>query len=366
MSKSIFRKELSTLKSYVPGKPIEMVMEEYGLTEVVKLASNENPLGPSKRAIEAIIDEASKVNIYPDPTAEALRKKLAQRHGVEKDQIMIGSGGEEILRMIAMTFIDANDEAIMATPTFDLYDITVDHMGGVSKKFPLIDFEHDLEGMIGDINEKTKLFYICNPNNPIGNIIDRATLKNLLGKIPQEVVVVLDEAYFEYASRNPDYPDGLEILKERPNTIVIRTFAKVAGLAGLRVGYAFSSQSIITEMMKTKGVFNVNRIAQAAALASMDDVKHITDTVDLSYESLGYMMNYFDEKGLAYIKPNGNFIFVDLKMDSREAFTELQKKGMIMRPGYIWKYGTYARISSGDMVQTKKFIHALDEVLGSQ
>jgi len=363
LSKSIFRKELSTLKSYVPGKPIEKVMEEYGLTEVVKLASNENPLGPSKLAIEAIKKEAANVNIYPDPTGDALRIKLASRHGVEKDQIIIGSGGEEILKMIAMTFIDSGDEAIMATPTFDLYDITVDHMGGISKKFPLKDFEHDIEGMLSDVNEKTKLFYICNPNNPIGNILTRDVLEDLVARLPEDVVLVLDEAYFEYASRNPDYPDGLEILKERPNTIVLRTFAKVAGLAGLRVGYAFSSKEIITQMMKTKGVFNVNRLGQAAAVASMEDVAHIVNTVDLSHESLGYMMNYFDEKGLSYIKPNGNFIFVDLGMDSKEAFTELQKKGMIMRPGYIWQYQTYARISSGDMDQTKKFIHALDEVL---
>ncbi|MBN2259707.1 MAG: histidinol-phosphate transaminase [Clostridiales bacterium] len=363
MAKNIFRKELATLNAYVPGKPIEKVMEEYGLKEVVKLASNENPLGPSKLAIEAIIEEASNVNIYPDPSVDIVKEKLFKKHGIPKEQMILGNGGEEIIKMIAMTFLNEGDEAIMADPTFSLYDITVSHMGGVSVKIPLNDFQQDLDVMLNAISEKTKLMYICNPNNPIGNILTKEVLDDFVSKLPEEVVLVLDEAYFEYASKNDEYPDGLDVLKRRPNTIVLRTFAKVAGLAGLRIGYAFSSEEIINEMAKTKGVFNVNRLAQVAAAASMDDTEHIKNTVELSYQSLGYMMNYFDSKGLKYIQPNANFIFADTGMDSKQTFIELQKKGMIMRPGFIWGYDTWVRISSGNMADTEKFIAALDEII---
>ncbi len=364
MAKNIFRKELKDLKPYIPGKPVEKVMEEYGLTEVVKLASNENPLGPSKLAIEAIINEAPRVNIYPDPSVEIVKEKLMQKHGFPREQIVVGNGGEEIIKMIAMTFINEGDEAVMQDPTFSLYDITISHMGGVSKKIPLVDFETDLDAMIDAINEKTKLVYLCNPNNPIGNIVSKDKLDNFVDKIPEDVVLVLDEAYFEYASRNIEYPDGLEVLKRRPNTIVLRTFAKIAGLAGLRIGYAFSSEEIITEMAKTKGVFNVNRIAQVAAAAAMGDDEHIKNTVDLNYESIGYMVDYFESKGLRYVKTSANFIFADLGIDSKQTFVDLQKKGMIMRPGFIWGYETWARISSGSMEDTKKFMTALDEIIG--
>ncbi len=175
---------------------------------------------------------------------------------------------------------------------------------------------------------------------------------------------MLDEAYYEYAQSNDEYPNGLEILRNRKNTIVLRTFAKVAGLAGLRVGYAFSSEEIITEMNKTTGVFNVNRIAQVAATASIDDEEHINKTVDLNNKSLNYMVEYFKRKGLEYVPTSTNFIFVNIGMDSKIAFVELQKKGMIMRPGFIWGYDTWARISSGDMESTIKFIKVLDEVIG--
>ena len=363
MTRNIFRNELANLNAYVPGKPVEEVKKEYGLTEVIKLASNENPLGPSKLAIEAIIKEATNVNIYPDPSVDALKEKLAKKYNFKKSEMIIGNGGEEILKMMAMTFINTGDEAIMSDPTFALYDITISHMGGVSVKVPLNNFEQDLDKMIASITDKTKLIYLCNPNNPIGNIVKKDEMDKFVAKIPEDIVLILDEAYFEYASKNEEYPNGLDVLRRRKNTIVLRTFAKVAGLAGLRVGYAFSCEEIITGMTKTKGVFNVNRIAQVAATASMDDVEHIDKTVNLSYQSIGKMVEYFDSKGLEYIPTNANFIFANIGMDSKVAFTELQKKGMIMRPGFIWGYDNWIRISSGDIESTEKFLKALDEIL---
>jgi histidinol-phosphate aminotransferase len=366
MAKSIFRNDLDGLGVYVPGKSSEMVMKEFGLTEIIKLASNENPLGPSKLAVEAIKNEAANVNIYPDPTASALKEKLGAKYGFKESEIIIGNGGEEILKMLAMATINRGDEAIMAEPTFSLYDISVSYMGGVSVKIPLKeDLSMNLDAMIEAITDKTKLMYICNPNNPIANIINKKELEEFVAKVPEHVVLVIDEAYYEYAIRNAEYPNGLEILKKRPNTLVMRTFAKVAGLAGMRIGYSFASEEIISEINKVRNVFNVNRLAQAAAVASMDDEKHIENTVNLNFESLGLFAEYFESKGMKYIESNANFIFVNIGMDSKIVFTELQKKGMILRPGFIWGYDTWVRISSGDIESTKKFIKALDEVVSA-
>jgi len=360
----IYRKELANLKVYVPGKPVEEVMKEYGLTEITKLASNENPLGPSPKAIEAIQKEASGIHIYPDGVAADLTGKLAEHWSVKPEQIMMGNGGEQVLFLIAQTFINEGDEAIMANPSFALYDITVTLMGGKPVVLPLTkDFKHDFKGFVNAVTDKTKLVYVCNPNNPTGNIMTKEEVNYLADNLPEHVVLVLDEAYFEYAVKNPDYIDGLEILNRRPNTVILRTFSKVAGLAGLRVGYAISTPEIITEMKKIKGVFNSNRIAQKAAIASLDDQAHIDKTVDLNYQSLGRMKEFFVERGLTYVEPNTNFVFVNIGRDSRVVFEELMKRGVVIRPGFLWGFDDYLRVSTGTMEQTEKFITALGEIL---
>ncbi len=364
MTKKLSRPELDILKKYTPGKPMEEVKREYNLTEVIKLASNENPLGPSPKAIDAIKNEAANVHIYPDGSAAHLREKLAEKLGVCAGSIMLGSGGEEIIKMIGYAFIDNGDEVIYAVPSFDLYEMAVNLMGGVSVRVPLTkDFEHDFEAFIEKVNTKTKIIFVCNPNNPTGNIMDRNKVEYLVNHIPEDVLLVLDEAYFEYAKVNPDYPDGLDILKKRPNTIIIRTFSKVAGLAGLRVGYLISSKSIIDEMSKVKNVFNSNRIAQAAAIAALDDEAHIDGTVHLNYESLEMMKNYFNKKGLSYVPSNANFIWVNVCCDTRIVNEALLKEGVIIRPGFLWGYDEYIRVSTGTIQQTEVFINKLDKVL---
>lgn len=361
---NIFRKELENLKVYVPGKPIEEVMKEYGLTEIAKLASNENPLGPSPKAIEAIQKEATGIHIYPDGVAADLTAKLADKYGIGQDQVMMGNGGEQILFLIAQTFINEGDEAIMANPSFALYDITVTLMGGKPVVLPLTsDFKHDFKGFVNAVTDKTKLVYVCNPNNPTGNIMTKEEVYYLADHLPEHVVLVLDEAYFEYAIRNENYIDGLELLEKRPNTVILRTFSKVAGLAGLRVGYCMSSPEIITEMKKIKGVFNSNRIAQKAAIASLDDQEHIDKTVDLNYKTLDTMIKYFESKNLSYVPSNTNFIFVNVGKDSRMVFTELMKRGVVIRPGFLWGFDEYIRVSTGTEEQIDKFINALDEIL---
>ena len=360
---SIFRKELAGLKEYVPGKPIEDVMKEFGLTSIVKLASNENPLGPSKKAIEAIKREAENIHIYPDGAALELRAKLAEKHGIKLENVLIGSGGEQILKLIAHTFVNEGDEVIFGAPSFALYDIMSTHIGAKCISLPLTaDFKHDLKAFEEHLNERTKIVYICNPNNPTGNIMPKAELVEFINKLADEVVLMLDEAYFEYAVHDPEYLDGLDILAKRPNTIILRTFSKVAGLAGLRIGYCFSSPEIIKEMSKIKGVFNANRIGQMAAIASLDDEEHIKNTVDLNKQSLDLMKNYFRAHNMNYVESHANFIFADINQSSKEAYVELQRRGVIIRPGFLWGFDNHIRVSSGTIEQTEMFIKALDDI----
>lgn len=363
MPKDLFRRELADLKPYVPGKPIEEVKKEYGIEHIDKLASNENPLGPSPKAMEAIRKEIEEIHIYPDATAMKLKLELAKKYDLTHENIVLGNGGEQILQMIALAFINAGDEAIMATTTFGLYGTSVAHMGGVPVKIPLKNYKHDFEEFINKINDKTKLIYVCNPNNPTGNIMPKDDIDYLVKNVPDDIVLILDEAYYDYARLNPEYPESLNILKKRPNTIILRTFSKVAGIAGVRVGLALTSAEIATEMNKVRGVFNVNKLAQAAALGALEDEEHLEKTVNLNYESMDMMKSYFDKNNLEYIPSNANFIFVNVDKDSRIVFEELMKKGIIIRPGFLWGWDNWLRVSTGTIEQTERFIKTLEEIL---
>ena len=364
LKEQLSRPELGTIKRYVPGKPIEEVIKEYGLREVVKLASNENPLGPSAKAIEAIQREAGNVHIYPDGQSVELRAKLSSKLGVSPEQILLSNGGEEIIKMLAYAFIEKDDEVIFAVPSFDMYEIATNLMGGVPVKVPLTsNFEHNMEGFIERICSKTKMIFLCNPNNPTGNIIPEDQLKYLTANIPDDILLVLDEAYYEYASVNPQYPDGIDLLEKRPNTILIRTLSKVSGLAGLRVGYMISSKEIIEETQKVKNVFNVNRLAQTAALAALEDGDHVDRTIKLNYVSLTKMINFFKERKLYYVPSNANFIWVNVGLDTRKVYEELLKEGVIIRPGFLWGCDEYIRVSTGTIEQTEVFIRKLEKVL---
>lgn len=363
MGKSLFKNEVYSARPYVPGKPIEELKRELGLKEIEKLASNENPLGPSPKAIEAIKKEVEKIYIYPEANVTQLKEKLSQKYNLSAENIVVGNGGEELLKIIAETFINPGDEAIMANPTFDKYNTDVSFMGGVVVKVPLKNYKHDFEGFIEKINDRTKIIYVCNPNNPTGNIMTKSEIEYLIKNVPENVVIMLDEAYYEYAIKNPEYPNSLEILKQRPNTIILRTFSKVAGIAAVRVGYLLTSKEIAEAMNKIKLTFSVNRLAQAAAVAALEDQEHIQKTVELNYKSLALMEKYFEEKKFEYIKSNANFVFVNVKEDSRVVFQKLLEKGIIIRAGYLWGWDDWLRVSTGTIEQTEKFINKLDEVL---
>lgn len=363
MSKDLFRKELANLRPYVPGKPIEEVQKEYGIDHIDKLASNENPLGPSPKAMEAIKKEIESIHIYPDATSMKLKLELAKKYDLSHENIILGNGGEQILQMIAQAFINAGDEAIMATTTFGLYGTSVTHMGGVPVKIPLKDYKHDFQAFINNINDKTKLIYVCSPNNPTGNIMTKDEIEYLVDNVPEDIVIILDEAYYDYAKVNPNYPESINILKKRPNTIILRTFSKVAGIAGVRVGLALTSPEIATQMNKVRGVFNVNKLAQAAAIGALSDEEHIEKTVKLNYDSMAIMEKYFNENNLEFIPSNANFMFVNVGMDSRVVFEELMKKGIIIRPGYLWNWDNWIRVSTGTIEQTERFVEVLDNII---
>lgn len=363
MSKDLFRKELAKFQPYVPGKPIEEVKREYGLDRIEKLASNENQLGPSPMAVEAIIKAVNDINFYPEATAYELKRELAEDLGVKDENLVIGNGGEELLQVIAQTFINEGDEVVVASPSFGIYNTTVGLLGGVIHSVPFKNNQYDLAGMLAEVNDKTKLIYICSPNNPTGNIVTKNELEGLLSKLPEDVTLVMDEAYYEFASANPEYPDSIELMKKRPNLVILRTFSKVSGIAGVRIGYVITSERIAAEMNKIKLTFDVNRLAQEAARGALRDKEYTKKTVALTRESIEMMEAWFDKKGLDYIKSWSNFVFVDVKLHSKTVFEELMKRGVIVRPGYFWGWNNWIRVSAGTLEQTRFFLDKLEEVI---
>ncbi len=354
-----FRPEIKDLVPYKPGKPIEDVKREYGLTEVIKLASNENPLGSSPKAKEAIRKCLEELYLYPDGNITDLRDALAKKFNIKSSQVLPSSGSDEMVDIIAKTFINPGDEVILADVTFPRYLTTTKMMGGTPVIVPLKDFTYDLEGIKSKITDKTQLIWLCNPNNPTGTMFTEKTLIEFLDAVPKNIVVVYDEAYIEYVTRD-DYPkDSIALLDKYPNILLLRTFSKIYGLAALRVGYTMASEEIITNLNKVRGPFNVNTLAQAAAIAALDDEEFIKKSYDINVEGKEYLYKAFEEMGIQYAPSETNHIFLDSKKDCQEVFTALQKKGMIIRP----MYGTFIRVSIGTMAENRRFIELLKELL---
>jgi histidinol-phosphate aminotransferase len=359
------RKTVFSISPYVPGKPIEEVQREYGIDDVIKLASNENPLGPSPLAVEAMRNSISNVNVYPDGNCFYLKRDLAASLGCQADQLMVGNGSDEVLKLIAETFLDPGDEIIFAQPTFSEYEFVCRVMDAVPVAVPVdSNFAHDLPAMSGRISGRTKIVFICNPNNPTGDIVTGDALKDFLDKIPEHVIVVVDEAYREYTT-DPAYPDSLAYVREGRRLISLRTFAKIYGLAGLRIGYGISSPEIISLINRVKEPFNVNCLAQVAARAALQDVEHLRRSRELVASGKSFLYGHFDRLGLKYVPTQANFIFVDIGVDSRSAFRSLITEGVIVRTGDIFGYPNYIRVTIGTPEQNLRFVQALQKVLGS-
>jgi histidinol-phosphate aminotransferase len=349
------------LPVYQPGKPVDDVKRELGLTEVIKLASNENPFGSSPKAKEAIALEAENISIYPDGAAVELTAALSSYHGVNPDQIIFGAGSDEIILMIARAVLVPGDETVMADQTFPQYKHNAQIENAVIIEVPLKEGTHDLFAMQQRVTDKTKVIWVCNPNNPTGTINTMDEVEWFLSKVPAHVLVVLDEAYCEYID-DPSYPDGLKLLNKYPNVILLRTFSKIYGLASLRIGYGIGRPDVIRSINQVREPFNTSRFAQAAALAALQDEEFISHCREANKVGLAYFNSSFAELGLEAFPAYGNFIMVDVKRSGQEVFDALLRKGIIVRAGHKL-YPTHIRITVGSQDQNEKVIAALAAVL---
>jgi histidinol-phosphate aminotransferase len=356
------RKGILDLKPYVPGKPIEEVRRELGLKELVSLASNENSTGPSPEALRAIEGELANTFRYPDPACTLLKSALARSLGVTEGMVTLANGCDNIIYVIAAAFINEGDEVIMAEPTFPVYENVTRIMGGKPVPVQLKNFTHDVQEMAQRIGPKTKLVFICNPNNPTGTLVPKEALNGFLASLPNHIIVILDEAYFDYVSE-ADYPAGISLLRGDFNMIALRTFSKIYGLAGLRVGFAVADGDLIGVMERVREPFPVNRFAEAAALAALRDKNHMKGVFRVNEEGKAFLYGELERLGIDYVPTQANFIFVDFKRDSQEIYHALLRDGMIIRPGSIWGYPTSARITIGTMDENRKFIEKLEGIL---
>lgn len=363
--KDLGRDTVLTIKPYVPGKPIEEVESQLGITGVIKLASNENPLGASPLAIEALRGVLDSVHHYPDSNCYYLKQELAAQLGCRNENLIIGNGSDELLKLIAETFLNPGDEVIYAQPSFSEYEFVSRIMDANTIAVPLKpDFSHDLEAMAQRIGPRTKLIFICNPNNPTGTIVKQQELVSFMEKVPPSTLVVIDEAYQEYVT-DPSFPQTLDYLGDsKKKAIILRTFSKIHGLAGLRIGYGISSPEIISLVHLVREPFNVNLPAQEAARASIRDQAHLQRSKEMVLTGRDYLYRVFDQLGLKYIPTQANFIFLDIEQDSREVFNALLKEGVIVRTGDIFGYPSFIRVTIGTPEENKRFVVCLCKVLG--
>ncbi|NLK42959.1 MAG: histidinol-phosphate transaminase [Tissierellia bacterium] len=354
-----YREEIKNIQPYKPGKPIEDVKREYNIEKVVKLASNENPLGCSPKVKEAIINAVDKLAIYPDGNHTELKNILAKKHKVKADNILPSSGLDEMIDMIAKTFIGKNDEAIMADITFPRYAQTTEIMGGRPVIVPLKEFSFDLNGILEKISPRTKVIWICNPNNPTGTMITEREFVEFLDKVPSNILVISDEAYREYVTKD-DYPfNSIDLTKKYENLLIMRTFSKAYGLAGIRVAYTIGNKEILQYINRVRGPFNVNSLAQVAAIAAIEDEEFLKKSYEINLQGKNFLYEEFDKLKLHYVPSETNHILVNVGRDGQEVFIEMQKRGVIIRP----VMGNYIRVSIGTMDENKMFIENLIEVL---
>lgn len=350
------------LPVYQPGKPIEDVKRELGLKEVTKLASNENPFGSSPAVKDAIARELANISLYPDGGAVELTNVLTQHIGVAKEQLLFGAGSDEIILMIARAYFVQGDETVMASHTFPQYKHNAEIEGAVCIEVPLKDGAHDLPAMLDRVTDRTKVVWICNPNNPTGTMVTHDEVKSFLEQISPKVMVVLDEAYAEY-NVSDKYPDGLALLKQFPNLVLLRTFSKIYGLASLRIGYAIASPEIIHTINQVREPFNTTRFAQAAAIAAIGDQGFVAKCREDNRIGLQYLTGQFDRLGLTYYPAYGNFIMVNVNRPAEPVFDGLMRKGFIVRGGHKLDFPTSIRVTVGSREQNETFISALEQVL---
>ena len=347
---------IETIHPYQGGKPIEEVQREFGITDIIKLASNENPLGPSPLAKEAIKRAAAQVNLYPDGNAYYFKNELAEHLGVSPDYLIFGNGSNDVLQIVGETYIAPGDEVIYSESAFVVYMLVSKICGAKSVVTQKRDYAHDLDAMADAITDATKVIFIANPNNPTGTMSAKDETERLMERVPNDVLVVFDEAYYEYVER-PDYPQTLPYVEEGRNVIITRTFSKIYGLAGLRIGYGIAKPATIEMMNRVRQPFNCNLIAQAAGRAALNDTDHVRRSLQLNAAGKVYLYEALQQIDLEYVETEGNFILVQLGRSGQEVSDALMGKGVIVRP--MAAYGFPNAVQSNDwQTRRKRTLHS--------
>jgi histidinol-phosphate aminotransferase len=353
---------LRDLVSYEPGKPIEDVARELGLKphEIIKLASNENPLGPSPKALAAMREMLERAHFYPDGGGYYLREAIAGKMGLKRENVILGSGSNEVIEFIGKAFLDPGDDIIAARHAFVVYKLMATLFGARTIEVPDPDFRHDLDGMLAAITPRTKEIFIANPNNPTGTLVSQEEIDRFMERVPERIVVVFDEAYYEFL---PDPPDTLKYVREGRNVVVLRTFSKIQGLANLRIGYGLAKAELIDVLQKTRQPFNANGIAQAGALAGLLDDEHQRKTRELTWAGRDFLQREFAALGLEFVPSHANFVLVKVG-DGKAVFQALMKRGIIIRDMNAYGLPEWIRVSIGTREQNDRFLAELKKLPG--
>lgn len=357
------RKPLAAFEPYVPGRSVEEVTERFGLTTVAKLGSNENPLGLSPRVRAALVEALDRVHHYPDGESTRLRRLLAARFGLTPDRFCLANGVDNVLTCLGLAFLDPGDRCIIARPTYTAYAALAKLHGAVPVEIPLRNWRFDVDAA-GEAASGARAVFVCNPNNPTGSILRHAEVEALLARMPSDTLVVLDEAYAEWVD-DPAFPDAMALLRGHPNIVVLRTFSKIYGLAGLRVGYAVASPEITAALNQVREPFPVDRLAQAAAEAVLDDEAYARASFENNRRGKADLAAAFDRLGLPHLPSQANFILVDLARPAAEVAERLLERGVIIRAGAMWGLPTWARITIGTPEENSRLIESLSAVLRS-
>jgi histidinol-phosphate aminotransferase len=360
------RPNVLAMHPYVPGKPIEEVKRELGLDRVVKLASNENPFGPSPKAVEAVREAAASMHMYPDGASFELKQAISNKFSVPMDGIMVGNGSDELIHLLGLLMLgEPEHELMMGDPGFSRYDASAHIAASRLVKIPLDDkYVHDLDAMADAVTDNTRLIYVANPNNPTGTIVRRDAWERFLDRVPEHVLIVLDEAYYEYAAHLPEFPNSIDYVKAgRENVVGLRTFSKAQGLAGVRVGYGFASPRVVDAIDRAREPFDVNRLAHAAAVAALDDDAHVQRTVEHNRRGLELLAGAFRQADAEPCESFANFIYADFHRPTRPIYQALLKRGVITRPGDLLGNPTCLRVSIGTQEEMEIFVEELKNVM---
>jgi histidinol-phosphate aminotransferase len=360
--KNKVKKSILGVKPYIPGKPIEDVKREFGLKSVIKLASNENPYGPSPKVLKAIALQSKSLNRYPDGGCFCLREALSKKLNVDPGQLVFGNGSDEVIVFAARAFLKEGDEVVVAYPSFLIYEIASSIEGAKVNAIPLKDFRYDLKGMIAAVNDRTKIIFLGNPDNPSGQYFTQKDMEFLLGSIRKDILVFIDEAYFEYVDEK-DYVDSIGLIKKYKNVVVTRTFSKMYGLAGIRIGFGIADLEIIDLLNRVREPFNVNSIAQAAALACLNDQAYYKKIKKELFVQRKYLYNTLCKLNLDFQETCTNFILINVKSDSSKVTNDLMKKGVIIRNMDVWGMKGYIRVTIGTEKENTRFLKALESVI---